>query len=167
MKLRLLLFEECDRSCAGCCNRQFDLDALPVVPNWNGWGEIILTGGEPMLRPDYVKGVIDAIRVHTDTPIYMYTAKTSNPLAVLEVLEMIDGLTVTLHEQGDVGNFCWLLACIKRAGVKDKSLRLNVFSGVDVKGINLSDWKVKENIEWIPNCPIPQDERFMRLVPAS
>jgi hypothetical protein len=167
VKLRLLLFEECDRSCAGCCNLGFALEALDVCEDWDGYDEIILTGGEPMLRPDYVKGVIDAIRVQVDTPIYMYTAKTSNPLAVLEILEMIQGITVTLHEQADVGDFCWLLACIKRADVRDKSLRLNVFSGVDVKGLDLSGWKVKDNIEWIPDCPLPEDERFMRLAPTS
>ena len=167
MKLRLLLFEECDRSCAGCCNRQWALESLPGCAEWDGYEEIILTGGEPMLRPDYVKGVIDAIRVQVDTPIYMYTAKTSNPLAVLEILEMIQGITVTLHEQTDVGNFCWLLACIKRADVRDKSLRLNVFSGVNVNGFDLSGWKVKDNIEWIPDCPLPKDEQFMRLIPTS
>ena len=29
-KLRLLLFEECDRDCPGCCNRDWDLRSLPV-----------------------------------------------------------------------------------------------------------------------------------------
>jgi hypothetical protein len=167
VKLRLLLFEDCDRACAGCCNKQWALESLPGCAEWDGYDEIMLTGGEPMLRPDYVKGVIDAIRVQVDTPIYMYTAKTSNPLALVEILEMIEGITVTLHEQSDVGNFCWLLACIKRAGVEGKSLRLNVFSGVDVSGLALADWNIKDNIEWIPDCPLPENERFMRLIPAS
>jgi hypothetical protein len=43
-----------------------------------------------------------------------------------------------------------------------KSLRLNVFKGVSLAELNLSCWKVKPNIKWIKNCPLPEDEVFMR-----
>ena len=43
-----------------------------------------------------------------------------------------------------------------------KSLRLKVFKGVDVSGIDLSLWDVKDNIEWIKDCPLPEDEVLMR-----
>jgi len=29
-KLRLLLFPDCNRNCAGCCNNDWDLDLLPM-----------------------------------------------------------------------------------------------------------------------------------------
>ena len=50
-KLRLLLFEECNRSCPGCCNRDWDLQPLPVCYDLPPYRIILLTGGEPMLYP--------------------------------------------------------------------------------------------------------------------
>lgn len=35
-KLRLLLFEECDRDCPGCCNRDWDLRSFPVCRDFIG-----------------------------------------------------------------------------------------------------------------------------------
>ena len=45
--LRLLLFEDCNRNCKKCCNKQWDLKLLPEVGSFKDWDEIILTGGEP------------------------------------------------------------------------------------------------------------------------
>ena len=43
-KLRLLLFEECDRDCPGCCNRDWDLRSLPVCRDFTPYQVIMLTG---------------------------------------------------------------------------------------------------------------------------
>jgi hypothetical protein len=46
------------------------------------------------------------------------------------------------------------------------SLRLHIFEGIDISkldDIDLKNWKIKKNIKWIKNCPLPQDEVFMRL----
>jgi hypothetical protein len=162
MKLRLLLFEDCKRHCPGCCNKQFELDKLPVCNHWTDWDQIILTGGELMLRPDYVSGVIDTIRAITKTPIFLYTAMTSNEIELLEILRRIDGITVTLHEQSDFRDFYRLHVCMT-AEDRKKSLRLNVFKEVNLNGILLPGWEVKDNITWIKDCPLPSDEQFMRL----
>ena len=166
-KLRLLLFENCHRHCEGCCNKQFDLKALPLVKTWQGWGKIVLTGGEPMLNPEYVLGVIDAIRAEVPTPIYLYTAKVSNYRALTEILLRIDGLTVTLHEQSDVPDFAGLLTYLEAVNfdlrLRSKSLRLNVFEGVSVSAVQLEGWKVKDNMRWIMDCPLPEGETLMRL----
>ena len=48
-KLRLLLLDDCNRNCPGCCNRDWDLQALPLCQDYTPYRLIMLTGGEPML----------------------------------------------------------------------------------------------------------------------
>jgi len=47
---------------------------------------------------------------------------------------------------------------------KSVSLRLNIFKGIYIpEVVDLSLWKVKKDMEWISNCPLPEDEVFMKL----
>lgn len=152
MILRLLLFSSCNRSCAGCCNNDWDLNALPVAKDFRGYDMVILTGGEPMLNPRLVAATAHRIRCQTDAPIILYTAK---PEQLPEVMPFLDGVTVTLHEQADVPTF-------RRAAAKlTGSRRVNVFKDVNVPDI--PGWEMKRDIEWIEDCPLPADEVFMRL----
>ena len=57
-KLRLLLFEECDRDGPGCCNRDWDLRSLPVCRDFTPYQVIMLTGGEPMLHPEIIREAV-------------------------------------------------------------------------------------------------------------
>jgi len=164
-KLRLLLFEECNRSCLGCCNNDWDLDNLEVCKSFEGYNEISLTGGEPMLWPDVVIDAAYKIRNSCRAKIWLYTAMVENLHATIQVLWVVDGICVTLHEQSDVGpwkRFSDLLS--DGRFYRGKSMRLNVFKGVDVRDVP-SWWKVKSNIEWISNCPLPENESFMRYQP--
>lgn len=162
-KLRLLLFSECNRCCAGCCNKYWDLEALPVCKSYAGYDSIMLTGGEPMLNPILVVDTVRRIRLEHDGPIWVYTAKIDNPLSILSVLLKVDGMCVTLHEQRDVSAFYDLLTWVPPATLKVKSMRLNVFAGVTLGHVDLGEWDVKKDMEWIPNCPLPNHETFMRL----
>lgn len=165
-KLRLLLFENCNRSCAGCCNKQFDLANLPVCKDFSGYDEIMLTGGEPMLNPKLVIDTIMNIRYqrYPNSPrIYVYTAKVDDLFMARRVFSLADGMTVSLHEQADVDpflEFAGFVSSIERAN------RLNIFDGIEI-GLYPKGWKVKKNIVWIENCPLPQDEVFMRLAPHA
>lgn len=157
--LRLLLFSACNRSCVGCCNKDWDLDALPKVKNYRGYDEIILTGGEPMLNPGLVIETASQIRLQTHAPIILYTAK---PERLPEVMPYLDGVTVTLHEPDDVAPFLTLPNPLLGAGFyRHCTKRLNVFAGVDVPDIY--GWEIKRGIEWIKDCPLPDQEVFMRL----
>lgn len=158
-QLRLLLTPICNRACEGCCNKQWNLDELPVVKSYAGYELIMLTGGEPMLFPDLVRCVIVDIRMQTNAPIYLYTARTQG---LLEMLPFLGGVTLTLHEQSDVAPF-QAFNRYKLTG----SLRLNVFDGIDLGDVDLSRWQVKQNIQWIEDCPLPVDEVFMRLGPCA
>ncbi len=168
-RLRLLLFEDCNRRCSGCCNKNWNLSSLPVCDNYNGYDQILLTGGEPMLVPGLVKRIARDIRNKTgeesDPKIYMYTAKADDPSALMDVLSEVDGITLTLHTPKDVEPFRRFNNILNKSWLKHKSLRLNVFKRINIHrpGIDLSSWKVKEGIEWIDNCPLPEGEVFMRF----
>ena len=48
-------------------------------------------------------------------------------------------------------------------GYGDKSLRLKLPKDIFIPdGVDMSKWKVR-TFEWQDNCPIPEDEIFMRL----
>lgn len=157
------MFKECNRTCKGCCNKDWDLDALPKCTNYQGYDEIILTGGEPMLNPDLIIETIQDISiVDVKVPIYLYTAKCDNIADMEKVLRSINGITLTLHTRKDLIAFKifndWILSYPFK-----RSFRLNVFNGISLDGIDVSKWKVKSGIKWIKDCPLPTDEVFMRL----
>ncbi len=159
--LRLLITEDCDRACAGCCNKDWDLQALPVATDFSGYELIMLTGGEPVLYPEKLKAVTEEIRRQNENAkIVLYTANTTSFLWQ-EILDMVDGITLTIHENSDVENFEEFL--LDWHFEKGLSLRLNVFKGIDLNaGSDLSAWKIKDNIEWIEDCPLPTNEVLMR-----
>lgn len=159
MRLRLLLTEKCNRKCHGCCNKDFDLSALEVCKDYSGYECIMLTGGEPMLDPQLVKEAAKTIKQQTNAPIYLYTAKTDNALALSTSLWLhLDGVTVTLHNKKDIEPFL----NFDKEKFLNKSLRLNIFKGVTLRDNLNNDWKIKRNIRWIKNCPLPEDEVFMK-----
>ena len=160
--LRLLLFEACNRACPMCCNRNWDLKTLPQVESFKEFAKVLLTGGEPMLRPNLVRNVTKRIKKEKLMPVYLYTAKVYPIQEILSVLFFVDGLTLTLHDQCDVDPFLRLNSLLPAAV---KSLRLNVFDNVVLpaeKGIGFGKWQLKR-MTWQENCPLPEGEVFMRL----
>ena len=124
-KLRLLLFEECDRHCAGCCNDDWDLSKLPRVDSYAGYDSISITGGEPLLEPSLVTAVVWRIRKETQCPLYLYTAKISDVDVFLDMLSEVDGICLALHDPEDVGavNHC----CFIKGGIDSRHSR-NVYN---------------------------------------
>ena len=160
--LRLLVIDKCNRKCEGCCNKQWDLNLLPICDSFKGYSEIILTGGEPMLNPSLIRSLAIHIRKETQYPIYMYTAKVDDLEEILSVLYFLDGITVTIHEEKDWDSFSILNKSLLDFGY-EKSLRLNVFKECNLRSYHEFDkWKIKDSIEWIDPCPLPTNEVFMR-----
>jgi hypothetical protein len=163
-KLRLLLFNDCHRKCPGCCNNDWDLDALPECQSFDGYEAILLTGGEPMLKPRLIERVVCDIRLQNPSAkIYVYTSHVSNYSEAIGVLAMVDGICLTLHKQVDVEIWQRFDKFRRQFPQGPKSLRLNIFKGVKTDGIDFKDWKVKDNMTWIRDCPLPNGEVFMRL----
>jgi len=162
--LRLLLWEECNRACEGCCNKQWDLGALEVESDFTKYDEILLTGGEPMLYPDRVIDTVAAIRKQTTCPIYLYTAWTQDIDALLRVNSIVNGLTVTLHTEADVPRFnAFHRELLQQRNLTMNSYRLNVFEEAKMPRRLLWPWQVKRDMEWIEDCPLPSNETFKRV----
>jgi organic radical activating enzyme len=162
--LRLLLFSACTRDCDLCCNKDWDLDALPIERDFTSYDEVLLTGGEPMLSPRRIREATARIRTQTARPrVYLYTAMVHRELfALLE--ECLDGVTLTLHEQSDVTLLAREFLRVAPTVVPSKSLRLNVFEGVALPDdLDLMGWVVKRDMVWLPNCPLPANETFCRI----
>jgi hypothetical protein len=121
-----------------------------------------LTGGEPLLFPEIVFKTVKAIRKQSQSPIYLYTAYSKNILLFNAMLQLVDGITLTLHSKSDIYYFSLLNQLLENC-CDGKNMRLNVFDGIDLTGINLSRWKVKDHITWIKDCPLPEGEVFMRI----
>jgi organic radical activating enzyme len=134
---------------------------LPNPETFKGYDEIVITGGEPLLVPLRVLNLVQKIRGQTDAKIYMYTAMLDSTFLVLAVLSQLDGITVTLHEQDDVYDFHRLDDSLTKFDAENKSLRLNVFKGIDY-GTPKANWVIKDNIDWIKNCPLPENEVLMK-----
>lgn len=168
-KLRLLITGRCPNNCELCCNKQFDLNSIPIVDRFD-YEEIMITGGEPLLFIDKVERLIKSIRnIETIqgkeySKIFVYTADCSNHL--IDILHYVDGIVVTPHDKRAVEYFInindWILK--HKVVCLCKSIRLNLFPNIKemLKDVDLSMWQVKD-IEWIKDCPIPEGEDFKRI----
>jgi organic radical activating enzyme len=147
---------------------------------YKNFRSVVLTGGEPMLRPGLVTKVADNIKAASQkTKVYLYTAKVDDLPQTMRVLRHIDGITLTLHEQKDVEPFKRLQDVLLEKIRRDKlqsdnvsgwryandlkrvAFRLNVFHGVDIRGVDTTGWQVK-TMRWQDDCPVPKDEILMK-----
>lgn len=162
-KLRLLFTKDCPRKCPGCCNNDWKLDELPVCNDYNGYTQIMITGGEPLMYLNSLLYCIGEIRAQTrKTPIYIYTSwMDTNDL--LTAMKYSDGLTITLHDKEQIYPFMLFDEILNPSDFIDKSLRLNIFEGISLPfDAEKVGWEVKKDIKWIKNCPLPKQEVFMK-----
>jgi hypothetical protein len=163
-KLRLLVTKDCPKSCEGCCNKQWDLDALPIETDFSGYDEIYLTGGDPLFRFWETERAIKAIRKQAPyVPIYLYTSYLRDHLAIYSVVPSLAGMTITLHNEQDAHD---MVECLHyfSGWEQIRSYRLHIFKDVYFpREILPAAWQVREGIEWIENCPLPEGEVFKRF----
>lgn len=171
-KLRLLVTTQCNNKCPMCCNKQFNLDKLPIVDRWD-YDEIMITGGEPLLFFEKVAILctniksMQKIHGYNSSNIYLYTSLFNNN--IINILMFIEGITATIHKKEDINEFIkineYLLNNKQYDFIINKSFRLNLFPDIKAllpKDIDLSLWKIKD-IEWVKDCPIPEGEDFRRI----
>jgi hypothetical protein len=171
-KLRLLITKECPHNCEGCCNKDWNLKKLPVVKHYN-YDEVFITGGEPLnpystwSKTELLLDYLHYIDINPKRKLYIYTTNTNSH----KILWKCDGVTLTLHDQESADEFLsegyhsfkGTAGLIKHNQKRIVSLRLNIFKGIDIpEDVDLSIWNVKRDIVWIENCPLPEDEFFMR-----
>lgn len=165
-KLRLLITEQCNRNCKLCVNKQYNLAKLHVESHISKYKEIILTGGEPMLDVNYLIEVIEFIKDHVsvNTKIWLHTAKVDDIYATLSVLDLINGLTLTIHNDKDIPALVALdgeLWCGSPRW-KNKSFKLCMFEGIELPELNICNWDI-HHIKWLKDCPLPEGEVFKRF----
>lgn len=168
-KLRLLVTTQCPNKCPMCCNNSWDFSKLPVVEHFN-YKEVMITGGEPLLFPEEVTLLSDAIKngnrlaCNHKVSVFIYTALADN---IITILPHVDGVVYTPHSDKDIESFLGLNRIIGLfpESVKNKSLRLNLFANMKKlipQYTDLSHWQVKDMI-WVKDCPVPSDEEFKRV----
>jgi hypothetical protein len=165
--LRLIVTYICNRSCPGCCNKNYPGYLTPEVKGFD-YGTILITGGEPMLFPKQLFELTDVIRSMSDATLILYSAHSESILKHLDEVTMaFDGITLTLHEESDVRPYMRLNSELKQRDFLNMSLRLNIFkeANVDYNFTDTEIWKVKKGMVWLPpeECPVPDDEELLRL----
>jgi len=91
----------------------------------------------------------------------VYTAMTSHITTFREILSIVDGVTLTLHEKKDVSNYARLCLTLTGPELEGKSMRLNIFEGIDP--VAVPDYWQTKTMTWTKDCPVPSNEDFMRF----
>ena len=165
-KLRLLFTPNCDRSCKGCCNKDWNLDELPVFwsSNISEFIEVLITGGEPLLYPDELFRLCKLLKLlNPNVKLFIYTAYTKMwDASRLRLFDVVDGFTITIHNQKSANEFVKTekILNLNCSDYTMKSLRLNIFKGCVLPYPD--GYVVKDNMVLIKDCPLPTDEVFMR-----
>lgn len=168
-KLRLLFTRVCPRTCPGCCNKDWNLSNLPsFVENEESlkdFKEVLITGGEPLLFPSVLYAqCMNIRRLAPHIKIFIYTAFTRSwDSRRLKLLEIVDGFTITIHDQEAANEFNETRKQLRSAShnYKGLSMRLNIFDGC--KLYYPKNYVIKDKMVWIENCPLPKDEVFMKI----
>ena len=166
---RIITTYKCPKDCKDCCNKNWKGIPAKVMDNHN-YDMFIITGGEPMLFPNSIRRLILKLRVESSAKakIILYTASTKKYSELLVLISFyLDGLTVTLHDNEDVKPFLKFnekILNLEKGIFNTKSLRLNIFKEVKIpKDVDLSMWKIKSDMIWLKDCPLPKGEELLKL----
>jgi organic radical activating enzyme len=160
-KARLIVTYDCNKNCDGCCNKNWKYAPARKIQSLvelREFDEIMITGGEPMLYPEKLADLLTELGLKTDAKLYLYTAYPYPESSFLILLSLLDGVTITIHNEQDSKRF--LDSSILGSYLSTKLMRLNTF----VDGYENIDkvWKVKR-VEWIKDCPLPIGEELLIL----
>lgn len=167
--IHLLVTPLCDRNCANCCNKQYDLKDIPIVTDeeLREAHTLLLTGGEPFKYSNpceiakYYKERypnIKKVYVYTNARellMYIYDRYTSDN----EWLYAIDGLNISIKDRIDKISYEKSVEYIK--SLKLSSNRLYVFDKKLISD-NLGGFTLIYR-EWQKDFEPASDSIFRRL----
>ena len=170
---RLLITKACQRSCSYCCNEQEGaLDTMQdiTVAGLQGYDQVLITGGEPMLYPQRIKALVKALRLQNPkVTIYLYSAYY-RAAHTPQIMDMVDGIHFTLHEgtsTREISEFIQFQTCIQMfrlRGMHHKSYRLYIVPSVELLiPIRPALWSRIESFPFKEQCPLPQGEELFLL----
>ena len=166
---RVVTTWDCDRDCDLCCNKNLPVEPRPCrVPDLEGYDQVILTGGEPMLYPERLCEVVRELRARTPAArqkVYLYTARYAPTLEWL--VWHLDGVHFTLHHPlraPDLEGFYRFQHPIGRHAGSGKSFRLYVEPRItQAVAVFPSRWARVEVKPWLDFCPLPPNETLFVL----
>ena len=169
-KARVLITKDCNRKCPHCCsefNTVMSTMRETTIPKLASYGEVMITGGEPMLYPERVKTFINLIREqNSTTKIYLYTALFTPEL--IDIIPLLDGIHYTLHiraNQNDVDGFTKFQEAVKPYHTT-MSVRSYIDPAVELP-VTIYPWLYYrlEVKPWIMEgeCPLPDGEDLLYL----
>jgi hypothetical protein len=124
--------------------------------------ELNITGGEPMLFPQELLAFLHKFYAAADSAfkhtVYLYTAECRDLEMFMRVLNHVDGITLTLHNQGDVAPFEHLNNMLNKRGPYHKSLRLSVFGDITLPDKPYPLWNIQMGRVYLDECALPEDD---------
>ena len=105
--IHLFITNKCTHNCKNCCNKQYDIDKIPVitVDELKYADTVLLTGGEPFMLVDYLEDFAKMLK-HGFTNIkqlYVYTCGDSlyKYLQKGKTLDVFDGVNIAPKNKYD------------------------------------------------------------------
>lgn len=110
---RIIITFSCGRKCMGCCNtyswimkHAIKINDLSILSKYD---IVLITGGEPLLDPDWTLQVIEKIRKdYPKIKIFLYTALYTERMK--DVIAAVDGAQYSLHEGATINDIQGLQA---------------------------------------------------------
>lgn len=133
--IHLMITNKCDRNCKYCCNKQYDVNKIPIVTHDElvKAKELYLTGGEPFAyaNPCEMAKLIKKVYDNIDRVIvYTNAYELGEYLRQGNEIYGIDGLTISIKDSRDEAAFTEFIVYNKIIN-NLKYLRLYVFKGFE------------------------------------
>ena len=102
---RVIITFDCPRNCSYCCNKQpKGLESgkyIKELADIKGYDNYVITGGEPLNNPVTTLNIIKELKeLNPEAKIYMYTSIWLSTPEQLEIFDLLDGITYSLHGKG-------------------------------------------------------------------
>ncbi len=160
---RIILTLECNRGCSYCVNNyDFVLEEAVELGTWSRLKDykiVCITGGEPLLKPDWILTTVRALKKQNPSQkVYLYASIYDDYLEVL-MHEGLDGVNFTLHQfctEKDRRALEKMESLIRRYPGSfrlsiDRSIGAVTFTPPLWKNIKLKDWKGEDEAAVNPN----------------
>jgi len=156
------LFHDCGRNCPGCADTlertKQERREITSFAELAGFEEIIITGGDPMVRPIDTANWLDDYSMTAQRKrqrLILYTARSPMLLRDIIWFQRVDGVTFTVHrtptgEELDSFTAVQNMAFDKRDSGSSMSFRLKIDSRCGMY-LNLlpTAWDIIELFEWM------------------